>query len=125
MTVARLSGCLPVSLRRLGSASLYAVLLLLGSCQTPTRLPLPPQHEGAIPSASSAGAHAERYVIQSGLSDVRILVFKAGPLAALGHNHVLQAKVLTGEIYLDSDLRQSQFSMNIPVADLLVWGSHP
>jgi hypothetical protein len=54
------------------------------------------------------------------LSDVRFLVFRAGRLANLGHHHVVQAKTVTGDIYLAADFHRSSFALVIPVADFQV-----
>ena len=51
---------------------------------------------------------------------MRFLVYRAGPLAARGHNHVVQAKTITGDIALAPDFQRSTFSMVIPVVDFLV-----
>lgn len=61
-----------------------------------------------------------RYAIRSELSDVRFLVYRAGPLAARGHNHVVQARTITGEIALAPEFQRSTFSIVMPVADFLV-----
>lgn len=95
-------------------------LLLLGSCQTPPRsdgaaLPVP-----RVQSAENPATQTVRYVIRSDLSDVRFLVYRAGALARLGHSHVVQARNIQGEIDLAADIRQSSFSLVLPVADFKV-----
>ncbi|MEI7612044.1 MAG: YceI family protein [Betaproteobacteria bacterium] len=69
------------------------------------------------------GAVAEktvRYEILPDLSDIRFLVYRAGPLAKLGHNHVVQAKNIKGEIHVAPDIQQSSFSIEVPVKDFKV-----
>ena len=80
------------------SAVLYACVAILAACQIPSesRVPTAPTK----PVLPAAPAQATRYTIRSDLSDVRFLVYRAGPLAARGHNHVVQAKTITGEIAL-------------------------
>ena len=106
-----------------GGPSFLAVglsLLLLGSCQTP------PSNEGAarpvtrVRSAEKFAAQTVRYVIRSEQSDVRFLVYRAGALARLGHSHVVQAGTIKGEIHLAPDIRQSSFSLVLPIADFKV-----
>ena len=41
-------------------------------------------------------------------------------MASFGHNHVIQAKTLVGDIVLAEDFHQSNFHFAIPVADLQV-----
>lgn len=99
-------------------AVVCATLVLLGACGTPSA-PRPPV---AVPAAAppEAAAQAVRYAIRSDLSDVRLLVYRAGPLAARGHNHVVQAKTIRGEIALAEDFQRSTFSLVMPVSDFLV-----
>lgn len=92
---------------------------LLAACQTApvagtkslATSPLPP-----LPVQGSV-----HYVLDADRSDVRFLVYRAGPLAALiGHNHVIEASQLSGDIYLTPDIRASGFSLTLPVAGFVV-----
>ena len=60
------------------------------------------------------------YVIDSAASELRFLVYRAGALARLGHNHVIVARDLTGHIYRQEALEQSTFQLSIPVDALAV-----
>jgi polyisoprenoid-binding protein YceI len=82
-------------------------------------------------AASSAGDNQARidaqardafavYRIDSASSDVRILVYRAGALARLGHNHVISARRLTGRVYLRRGLLKSSFDLTVPVDGLEV-----
>lgn len=76
----------------------------------PELAPLPPlQADGSV-----------RHAIDGEKSDVRILVFRGGPLAKAGHNHVLRVRDLRGEVYLAEPLRLSGFELAFPVAALEV-----
>ena len=58
--------------------------------------------------------------LQPAASSVRILVFRAGRSANLGHNHVLSAPEFDGFFYLpDSGLAQSQFELRIRLDQLV------
>jgi polyisoprenoid-binding protein YceI len=95
-------------------------LLLLAGCQTaPEYSPATPPASGSLPPAAAA-EQAVRYVIVPELSDIRFLVFRAGALARLGHNHVVEAKNIRGEIRLARDIRQSSFFIEMPVKDFQV-----
>ncbi|HEV2112337.1 MAG TPA: YceI family protein [Gammaproteobacteria bacterium] len=93
--------------------------VLLSACQTapstvtttaPATTPLPPLPvEGAT-----------HYAINAELSDVRFLVYRAGALASFGHDHVIQAKDVSGDIYLAQDFRASGFSLSLPLAGFVV-----
>lgn len=93
--------------------------LLLAACQTapvsvgagsaaPT-LPLPAPAAGAV-----------HYSVDPARSDVRFLVYKAGPLAAFGYNHVIRARGIQGDVYLASDFAASSFSLTLAVKDFEV-----
>lgn len=71
------------------------------------------------PAASGATSDA-RYVIDSAQSDVRILVFKGGAMARLGHNHVISSKNVTGTISLQEDVTRSQIEIHMPTQSLIV-----
>jgi polyisoprenoid-binding protein YceI len=110
----------PGSWHQLAAVSLSVGLLCIAGCQTAPKTPsgaLPPGP--AIP-AEAAPATAVRYEILADLSDIRFLVYRTGPLARLGHNHVIQAKNIRGEIRLAEDIRKSSFVIAIPVNDFLV-----
>ncbi len=69
-------------------------------------------------SAQDAGG---RYVIDAAQSDVHWLVYKAGALARLGHNHTIEVGDLTGSVAVNAaDLSKSQFDLQFMVADLIV-----
>ncbi len=63
---------------------------------------------------------ATHYVILSDLSDVRFLVYRRGPLAAFGHNHVIRAGSVRGDIYLNHNFELSGFALTLPVAGFRV-----
>lgn len=49
-----------------------------------------------------------------------ILVYRGGPLAKAGHNHVIASHSLRGSLYVPADLAQSTFDIHMPVTDLTV-----
>ena len=54
-------------------------------------------------------------------SDLHWLVYKAGALARLGHNHTIAAGDLTGNVAVDKgDLGASRFELEFSVANLVV-----
>ena len=61
------------------------------------------------------------YKIDPAASDVHWLVYKAGALARLGHNHVISAPQLSGTVTVNgADLAGSRFELEIPVASLVI-----
>ena len=92
--------------------------ILLTACQTiPTA-----NHEtqALAPLPALPVADATHYVVNAGLSDVRFLVYRAGALASFGHNHVIQAKDIRGDVYLADDFQTSGFSLTLPVVGFVV-----
>lgn len=106
--------------RRLATLTVGFGLLWLAGCQTSPDYPSgTPRTSRAKPVDAPAGTRVH-YEIRPELSDIRFLVFRAGPLAKLGHNHVVQAKNIRGEVLLAADIRQSSFFIELPVKDFQV-----
>lgn len=101
---------------------LAAALLagLLAACGTaPTRTTgASTEAKGELPSQPASGA--VHYAVDPEKSDVRFLVYKAGALAAFGHDHVVQAKDFKGDVYLASDFTASSFALTLPVKSFVV-----
>jgi hypothetical protein len=105
----------------LGAGVLVLVLVLLGvgGCQRmPEREIVAP--ERLPPPAPLATVGATHYRVNSNLSDVRILVYRGGPLAKFGHNHIIRAGAVTGDVYLNVAFERSGFVLSLPVEDFQV-----
>lgn len=76
---------------------------------------------GAAPGAAIP-SDGEIYLIDSAASELHILVYRAGPLARLGHNHVVAAQALTGRVARLPTLEGSVFELFL-AADQLVLDS--
>lgn len=63
---------------------------------------------------------ATRYRIVADDSELRILVYRDGALARLGHNHVVSARDLSGTIILGQSPDESSFEFEFAVASLTV-----
>src|SRR5271163_902724 len=101
-------------------AGIAAVVFGLAACgaQRP-RLPAPqiPSQPAAIAQPIPApGA----YRIDSSKSELRVLVYRAGPLASLGHNHVMVNRAVEGAVVLADTLSASSFSISVPVGSFIV-----
>ena len=110
----------PAILRHLTSVSLGLGFLFMAGCQTTPEYSFTPLQTSRAPLREARPENAIRYEILPNLSDIRFLVFRAGPLAKFGHNHVVQAKNIWGEVYLAPDIHQSSFFIEIPVKDFQV-----
>jgi polyisoprenoid-binding protein YceI len=51
---------------------------------------------------------------------LKILVYRGGPMARLGHNHVIASHHLDGTVYLTEDPERTSFDLRIPVNELAV-----
>jgi hypothetical protein len=71
-------------------------------------------------AGSAAAAEGRQYAIDPVGSDVHWLVYKAGSLARLGHNHVISVAGLTGSVSTGVDPSTSRFELQFPVASLVV-----
>jgi polyisoprenoid-binding protein YceI len=75
----------------------------------------------AVLTGLAAGAQESReYTVDPSASDVHWLVYKAGTLSKLGHNHVISVAELTGRVTVANDLAASKFELSFPVASLVV-----
>lgn len=97
---------------------LVACLWTLSGC-APRRTdvpaaPLPPAREAAVP------AGAQILDIDPDRSVVTLLVRRAGPLARLGHNHVIVSGQEAGQAWLGDEPRQSGFEIRLPVGAFVV-----
>lgn len=73
----------------------------------------------AVPAATPASPGGKRYVVDPDASWIRLLVYRDGPLARLGHNHVMTGKA-RGEIRVSETAAASGFSIEIPLESLEV-----
>jgi hypothetical protein len=91
-------------------------VLLLAACGAPKIKP------GSGPTAArplpAAGTPA--YLIDPAQSELRLLVYRTGPLARLGHNHVIVNRALAGWVDAAEPLTSGSFSLRVPVAEFVV-----
>jgi hypothetical protein len=65
-------------------------------------------------------AAPEEYVIASGDSELRVLVFRAGALAGFGHNHVISTRALSGSVETGDAPADRSIDIRLPVDSLTV-----
>lgn len=104
-----------------------AVALAVAGCAPATRAPEParstaPTDAGSPTAAPRSGVPpggeqpAADYAIVREASELRVLVYRGGPLARLGHNHVLVSRQLDGELQVARDGAGLRFALSFPVA---------
>jgi YceI-like domain len=90
----------------------------LAACGAPKARQAPPMTEGVEPTRPRAAAAA--YSIDPAQSELRLLVYRAGPMARLGHNHVILNRAIGGWVDAAARLESASFSLYVPVADFIV-----
>lgn len=100
------------------SFSVCALIVVLAACGA-----LKGRHAGPPQPHEPAGSAEQQlsgrlYRVDESRSELRILVHRAGPMARLGHNHVMVNRALRGEVRLADSA--SGFWLNVPAAGFLV-----
>jgi hypothetical protein len=98
-----------------------AVLVLsLAACAArhprPVAPPLPVRPGAILQSLPAPG----QYPIDSEGSELRLLVYRAGPLANLGHNHVMVNRAVTGVVQIGADASASSFSLRVAADSFVI-----
>ena len=96
---------------RAGRILAYAVLL--AACRAP--LESRPESAAIRPPAA---AETERYEVDPGRSRIILRVYREGPLAALGHNHVIAVHGLEGSVRWHPDPARCGVALRFAVAAL-------
>ncbi|MEO0346287.1 MAG: YceI family protein [Pseudomonadota bacterium] len=65
-------------------------------------------------------ADAVRFTVVSASSQIRLLTFREGPMARLGHNHVITTTALTGTAWLTDDVGEALVRIVVPANGLAV-----
>ncbi|MEL7296792.1 MAG: YceI family protein [Pseudomonadota bacterium] len=98
-------------------------LLALSACAGVQRATAPDasvidEVPGEVPSAPAPDAI--RFNVMPAQSTLRILTYRAGPMARFGHNHVIAARSFSGTVWLADPIAQSFVELNIPVSEFVV-----
>ena len=97
-------------------AAFFAVLA--AGCGAPASRQATP-HEG-INAASPRANAGPIYRIDASQSELRILVYRAGPMAMLGHNHVIVNRSLGGWVRYAGTVPEASFALTVPDAGFVV-----
>jgi hypothetical protein len=108
-------------LKKIGVAVL---ILSLGACAAPRPRPSAPPAPAPAPNQAGAALQAlpppGPYQIDPSSSELRVLVYRAGPLANLGHNHVMVSRAVTGLVQVGSSVSTSSFAIEVPAESFVV-----
>lgn len=97
-----------------------ALALLLAACTASRPHSAAPQCTDDSPPALQPPAHGSVYRIDEHQSELRVLVYRAGPMARLGHNHVLVNGALCGGAHPTGAPGASVFWLKVPVERFIV-----
>jgi polyisoprenoid-binding protein YceI len=101
------------------SWTIICAAVLLAACGAPEPRPSPNPGIAPAPGAPSTAA-SNAYQIDAAHSELRILVYRAGPMARLGHNHVIVNRNLGGWVDVGATSSAASFVLRVPVADFAV-----
>ncbi len=103
------------------TTALVAILSIASLTACVTRQPSPAA-AGQRPAASLVPSPlvGQPLDVVSAESSLIVRVYRAGPLAALGHNHVIACRCITGTLYVPRDPLRASFDLRIPVDQLTV-----
>jgi hypothetical protein len=82
--------------------------------------PAPPAKAPAPVPAKPPAAVGKVYRIDAAHSELRLLVYRSGAMASLGHNHVIVNRALGGWAADPGGAGAPSFSLHIPVADFVM-----
>lgn len=100
---------------------LIVVGLLRGPANDEATLPADEEGAGVLAQAGNdAPAGARIFDVDAARSEVYWRIYRSGPAARFGHNHVISAGELEGTIALGDDPTEARWTLSIPVADLIV-----
>jgi len=106
----------------LRSLALLTTLSFLFACSSPVSVTNRPEPAFAELKASHPEdlTGMQLYRLLPHQSTLHILVYRAGPLAELGHNHVVSSDSLEGFVWTNDDHSRSGFDLVQPVNSLIV-----
>jgi hypothetical protein len=104
-----------------GTRAVLGAILLAGVSACVTRQ-VAPSASGQAPAARLVPSPlvGRPFDIIAAESRLIVLVYRAGPLAALGNNHVIACRCLSGTIYLPRDPMRASFDLRVAVTQLTV-----
>src|SRR5579872_3800876 len=97
-----------------------AVMLILTSCAAPHPHPPAAPAAAATEQILAALPAPGNYEIDAENSELRLLVYRAGPLARLGHNHVMVNRSLVGRVRIGDSISSSSFELSMPSDKFIV-----
>lgn len=105
-------------MRILPAPIVVLVALATWGCQRGTVVQAPSAPRS--PDVISPAPGSAPYSFDTARSRIDILVYRGGPMARLGHNHVMSVSSLQGQAWIHRDVARSTVRLLFEVADLVV-----
>jgi hypothetical protein len=99
---------------------LMIAVSLLTACGAPEPRPGNSRGAGSTDVQASPTAAGDPYRIDPAQSELVLLVHRAGPLARLGHNHVIVNRAVTGWVRFAGNAAAGAFALNVPAEQFIV-----
>jgi hypothetical protein len=116
-----LGGAVRARLQPLAGLGVLLAAAGLAACAPGPRLRAPAGPAEAIAPADLGG---ELYLIDPAESEIHLLVYRAGALARLGHNHVIAARGFSGRVSFSAGSGDPGVTLELPVSALEVDPQH-
>lgn len=100
--------------------AVFGAILFAGLTGCVTRQVAPPAPGAPAVRLVPSPLLGRPFDVIPGRSRLILLVYRAGPMAALGHNHVIACRCLAGTVYLPRDPLHASFDLRLPVTQLTV-----
>ena len=110
----------------LSTATAGLALICLSGCPTRPQGPEAPSAAkvGVVPQPPGSPQplrHEGRpFDVASQVSLLKILAYRGGTLAKVGHNHVIASHNVSGTFYVPDDISRSTFELDVPVAQMTI-----
>lgn len=102
------------------AAPLLPLLLAACAIQTPPDAAAPPAAGPAPDLRLPAVPGGTDWQLVPGESEVRVLVYRAGALSGLGHNHVVSSERIRGRIRMAEEITSAHFALAVPLESFRV-----
>ena len=103
---------------RPGRCAILAALVILAGCRSTTAPPPSAnasQSQSVGSAATATGAGTRRFQVDPERTVVTVVVRRAGPLAKLGHDHVITSADEAGSVWVGKAPADSSFELTLPV----------
>lgn len=110
----------PLAAAARGAAVLVALTAILVTGCAPRRAEPTAPVPSTAPAAPAIPSGAQVFDVDAARSVVTLRVYRAGPLAKLGHNHVITAGAASGLVWQGREPAGSGFELQVPVNSMVV-----